>query len=296
MTWGLARSGFRSSPIVAAVAGLLLDSLAATVGGAWGFRKLRTGYAGPCLRVRRSSDNTEADIGFAGTGLDVAALLAFCGSSSGYLTKWYDQSLVGAHFIQTVATNQPLIVSSGVVSALPNATQRPGLMMISASQTFMAVPSLQTLSATTFSLHTVAARTSSIPTNGRLASISGNPTGADYNNDGCIFAFWNGNNALGYRGGNGSVVSLTTLPFQLSSMWTATSPANILALDGVSAGAAGGGGQLVNPGYFEIGATPYAHGEAWDGVQCEHLLLLSDASLSDLSLIRSSQRSYYGTP
>ena len=39
--------------------------------------KARSAYSGSCIRVRRSNDNSEADIGFDGDGnLDTAALLS----------------------------------------------------------------------------------------------------------------------------------------------------------------------------------------------------------------------------
>jgi hypothetical protein len=79
-------------------------------------RLLRSGYTGPCIRVRRSSDNAELDIGFSMTGvLDTAALLTFVGASDGRVTTWYDQSGSNRNATQTTAANQPRIVTSGVL-------------------------------------------------------------------------------------------------------------------------------------------------------------------------------------
>jgi hypothetical protein len=48
---------------------------------AYSFRRIRKGYTGPCIRVRRSSDNTEMDIPFDSNNvLDEGALLNFIGS------------------------------------------------------------------------------------------------------------------------------------------------------------------------------------------------------------------------
>ncbi|WP_421696432.1 arabinofuranosidase catalytic domain-containing protein [Aestuariivirga sp.] len=79
--------------------------------------RLRSAYAGPLIRVRRSSDNAEQNIG-AGTvagGLDTAALTAFCGSSSCYIRSWYDQSGNGRDAAQASAAWQPRIVNAGTV-------------------------------------------------------------------------------------------------------------------------------------------------------------------------------------
>jgi hypothetical protein len=90
----------------------LLDIYPSSV--AYSLRKLRTAYTGSAVRVRRSSDNTEQDIGFNSLAeLDTTALLAFVGAGNGFVTTWYDQSLNGYNAIQTTAANQPQIVSSG---------------------------------------------------------------------------------------------------------------------------------------------------------------------------------------
>jgi len=47
----------------------------------YSFRKLRSSYTGAAIRVRRSSDGTEADISFTQQGdLDETALLSFVGN------------------------------------------------------------------------------------------------------------------------------------------------------------------------------------------------------------------------
>jgi hypothetical protein len=93
----------------------LLDNLVLTANASFSLRKVRAAYAGSCLRVRRSSDNTETDIGFNSNGmLDTASLVAFVAGSSGFVKTWYDQS--GANNA-TNATNaaQPRIVNAGVL-------------------------------------------------------------------------------------------------------------------------------------------------------------------------------------
>lgn len=83
---------------------------------AYSVRKLRTAYTGSAIRVRRSSDNAEQNIGFDGLGnLDTTALTTFCGAGNGFVTTWYDQSVNGRNATQTTAANQPQIVSAGVV-------------------------------------------------------------------------------------------------------------------------------------------------------------------------------------
>lgn len=80
---------------------------------AYSLRKLKSTYVGNAIRVRRSIDNTETNIGFVSNVLDTASLLTFCGVGDGFVTTWYDQSGTGNNSIQTVAFRQPKIVNLG---------------------------------------------------------------------------------------------------------------------------------------------------------------------------------------
>jgi hypothetical protein len=82
---------------------------------AYSVRLLRSGYTGNAIRVRRSSDNAEQNIGFVNGNLDTSALTSFCSGTNGFVTTWYDQSGNGRDVLQTTAANQPQIVSSGSV-------------------------------------------------------------------------------------------------------------------------------------------------------------------------------------
>lgn len=93
---------------------LLLDTYPGAA-AAYSVRKLRTAYTGSAIRVRRSSDNAEQDIGFSSGNLDTTALTSFCGAGNGFVTTWYDQSGNGRNATQATAVNQPQIVSGGSV-------------------------------------------------------------------------------------------------------------------------------------------------------------------------------------
>lgn len=107
----------------------VLDGLTTPAAAAYSLRRLRAGYNGPAARVRRSSDNADLDIGFIySTALrewviDTAALLAFVGSGSGFITILYDQSGNARHATQTTAANQPRIVNAGVVDTYTGTTR-----------------------------------------------------------------------------------------------------------------------------------------------------------------------------
>jgi hypothetical protein len=89
----------------------LLDTYSGAA-AAYSVRKLRSGYTGSAIRVRRASDNTEQDIGFVNNELDTSSLETFCSGTDGFVTIWYDQS-GSNNATQTTAANQPKIVISG---------------------------------------------------------------------------------------------------------------------------------------------------------------------------------------
>lgn len=89
--------------------------LVAGATGAFSLRRLRVAYAGSAIRVRRSTDNMEQDIGFSGDYLDTVSLLAFCGGGNGLIRTWYDQSGNTRDVGQSSAGSQPQIVSSGTL-------------------------------------------------------------------------------------------------------------------------------------------------------------------------------------
>lgn len=83
---------------------------------AYSLRKLTAAYSGSAIKVRRSLDNTEQDIGFdSGGNLDTTTLNTFCGGGSGFVTTWYDQSGNNINVTQSTSLNQPQIVSSGTI-------------------------------------------------------------------------------------------------------------------------------------------------------------------------------------
>jgi hypothetical protein len=94
---------------------LLLDTYP-NASFAYSFRKLRTAYAGSAVRIRRSSDNAEADIGFSGSDFDTAAAAAHIGGGSGFIVTWYDQSGNSKNVTQATTTNQPLYTDTGFAS------------------------------------------------------------------------------------------------------------------------------------------------------------------------------------
>lgn len=113
---------------------LLLDNYTGAA-AAWSSTQIKTG-ATNYVRVRRSSDNLEAD--FTYTEASDGTLLAFVGANDGYVTTWYDGTGGTNHAVQTTVLLQPKIVEAGV---LVTKNGKVGIKFIRANSTRLVVPS-----------------------------------------------------------------------------------------------------------------------------------------------------------
>lgn len=273
-----------------AVAGLL-DGVSAAIAGAYGLRKLRSAYAGAAVRVRRSLDSAETDIGFAGTGLDTGALLTFCGSGSGFVTKWYDQSVAQQDAIQTAGGAQPQIVSGAVLILFGNAAARPVMRFVGASSQYLGNTAFA-MGGAASACASVACRTATTPAYERLIGFAA-PGEQDYTNSASIiWGYFTGGNLSSYQGGPAAQTALGTAPFQAASVFSGA--ASVITLDGVASAPAAASGSLAAVGTMNIGlggGTSY-----WDGTMAEHIVISGPLSAADQATIRASQRAYYGTP
>ena len=93
-----------------------LDDYTANLAGAWSVaRRLLSSYDGSMIRIRRSSDDAEQDIGADALGdLDETAIASFVGANSAYITTIYHQN-GGSNLVQTTAAAQPRIVDAGTL-------------------------------------------------------------------------------------------------------------------------------------------------------------------------------------
>jgi PKD repeat protein len=173
------------------VSNLLLD-LYPSASAAYSLRLLRSAYTGSAIRVRRSNDNTEQDIGFVNNVLDTTALLSFVGANNGFVVTWYDQSGNNRNATQTTQANQPQIVSSGTV-LLTN-----GLPSISFDGTNDSLPIANSFSFSSANYNTFVGKRGA--SGRRLFGLAGG-SGTQY-----LWALWSDNNyylqarTTGYQG------------------------------------------------------------------------------------------------
>lgn len=79
---------------------------------AYSLRRLDTAYSGDCIKVRRSSDNAEQDIGFVNNYLDTNSLKTFVGANDGAVVTWYNQAS-DSFDLDSLSGNAPRIVIAG---------------------------------------------------------------------------------------------------------------------------------------------------------------------------------------
>jgi len=84
--------GADAQMIIKAHANYIPLNIETGINASFSIRKVVSGYSGSAIRVRRSNDNTEQDIGWVGTELDTASLKTFVGANSGFVTTWYNQN------------------------------------------------------------------------------------------------------------------------------------------------------------------------------------------------------------
>lgn len=91
------------------------------VAAAFSLRRLSKTYAGALVRLRRASDNAEADFGGAGF-VSVPSIQSWLSGSSAFISKWYDQSGNGRDLTQATTSAQPAF--NGALS-----NGQPGLVL-----------------------------------------------------------------------------------------------------------------------------------------------------------------------
>ena len=284
-------------PGVGGGARLLLDTLASAFKGAYSSRKLRAGYAGAGLRVRRSSDSAEQDIGFSGLWLDTTALTSFVGSGSGYVSKWYDQSGNGNDLAMATTANQPRIVNAGTVDNFGDTNSRPCLYF-GGGNVALACTLTTGRTDTKHGIFGVASGGGAAGA-ARLLGTMGNGATADYASNGFINAILDtGSNLNGYWNNvflNGSAWSTGTARHQFSAYEDAGGFYNV-SVDGAAAGTHGLAQSISEPRTLTLGNAPVPNtGTGWVGHICEILYFANAPASGDPPAARSDQQAAFGT-
>lgn len=271
-----------------------LTAVGTAAWAACSLRKLRAGYTGAAIRVVRSSDSAELDIGFLGNGLNIPALMNHVGSGTGYVKKMYDQSGNGRDFVQSGAVGvMPQIVIAGTLQTVN------GLPAIYYDLTNGKGLTYDATANTTFQDSVVAGVVRFASDGGNNARIlAGRNSGDanDYDASSAIFAYRPGTNQqiASYNNAQQSTSSYTYST--LSTIRTVTDSGKgtvVLAVDGTEAS----GATSNNPSlrYFCTGDV-LGFGSPLKGYINEFILWNSVLTSTQLSALQANQKAYWGTP
>ena len=289
VTNGTGTGNAKTNTVSGAFTGVL-DTLPASA-AAYSVRRLRSAYTGALIRVRRSSDSTEQDIGpTLGGNLNTTALTTFCGANSCFVTTWYDQSGNTRNATQATLANQPRIVNAGVIDTF---NSRAGINWISAQSHHFLTGYVFSLALTTVNIvfkpnSLVSSQLFDIRSNG-----SGNPLIDCGNLDGY---------ATRRRDDGGTLVSTATHTNRNTSAHVTTK-----TYDGSTISSFLDGGDLRTAaststtaiGTFRIaigtnGLTPGS--SLYNGFMGEFIYLNSVLLAADRLALEANQKTYYGTP
>lgn len=281
--------GHRLRAYVRPSGSLLLDTYGSAT-AAYSVRKLRTGYAGNCVRVQRSSDSTEQNIGFDGAGyLDTASMLTFAGAGDCGAVTWYDQSGNG-YDLTTSNRNVAKLVVAGVLQthnsvATCKFTSQGLIQHVAGSNIW---------TASTACASAVAAIGSGSTAYGRVVSTS-RPGANDYDSTtGVLVARNNGaQGAVGYRGAGLANQAITYDQLHvMQSNFSGTQ--HVMTVDGTNSS------PVANSTAFtvttiNVGDGVHATVRDYLTGSISELVLWPTDQASNIAGIRTSQKNYFGT-
>lgn len=261
---------------VSAGGGLLLDSISTSAARAYSMRKLRSTYAGSAIRIRRTSDNAEQDIGFDGSNnLDTSAISSFVGVNSAFIRTWYDQSTNGDNLIQTSTAStpalQPRIVNAGTidtVNSLPAAFSAISQLTLMAGASSLSLGEASILIAYNFAA----------PFLTFMGAATGTGSGSEI-----IFV------------GNSGSSSFITSGIFGSSIFV-NGGGNTVVFSGAlqqADGNTGSPGTLTAPQLFAERNNVGRYLNGWLG---EAVFFATALSSGDRTIMRTNQKTYWGTP
>jgi hypothetical protein len=292
---------------------LVNAGLPVTVNAAVGYslRKLTNNYTGAAVNVRRSSDDAQADVAFAGNAVSEASVVTitaagtsgltvgstmpfstFYGSGSCYVTIWYDQSSNGRHATQTNTVFQPRLVNAG---AIEKQNGKPAVVFPNGVNNWMSM--FQFSSTAGYALNVVTASTNTNNTNGgRILSQGGSApqSGGNSVNLRQVNTNWNFS-ATGFQYSSTSAVTNRTTVLTNANDGAGNSA---LFVNGVSEATATLAGSFLSAPY-PMTLSSYANGtgEPYEGKVMEVIITLFPViTPTQRSSMEANQTAYYITP
>lgn len=267
---GLGLSINRLSPIVGTEEDLLLNLYGANIASAYSLRKLDKNYAGYAIKVRRSTDNEELDIGFVDGNLDESAISLFKGIGDAFVVTMYDQSGNDRHLQQATAARQPIIVTGSLFN------DRQYMGFLAATQQFMTAEFANINQPLSRFLV------------GQASNVAATRTFIDgFSGSACLFQA-TATNFVTNAGSNLNAAASDLLPHQFTVINNGAN--SHCRLDGV--GVTGAGGSNAMSGGIVLGAN--RSGANFLSGSVTELLVYSADKNADMAAIEANQIAYWG--
>lgn len=251
-------------------------------------RKLDNDYAGSAIRVRRSSDNSEQDIGFVNCYLDTASMKTFVGANNGLVTTWYDQSGNGWNATQSTAGLQPSIITSGSINYNNG---KPAILFDGTDDYFTSsITSITTTEVSMFAVFNKTASGGAANTYSRIAALTLSGY-YDYTTNGWVAIHRNGSNLSSYKASVPITDSWTANTTYLA--YARLSGGSIyLTINGNSEVSGSGATNTINSNRLVLGIELLSSDSYLNGYEQEVILYASNQS-GNSSGIRSNINTYY---
>jgi hypothetical protein len=261
----------------------LLDEVLSASSAAFSLRKLRSAWAGSCLRAHRALDNVEHDIGFTATNglIDTATLLQFAAGGTVLVAKWYDQSGNGNDATQATTADMPQIVLSGVLQTSP--TGFPAINFQSGGPVFLASAAGYPVAA-----DVTAAAVIDEPTGAGTMAVVGSAAGGNHD-------FFLGHQVGYYVSGIivTAPLSLPPGPHSIGASYVAATKTASIYQSGVFQAAASGGSPSTDAG-FQIGAY-LSSSDQFIGLMQQVLIFSAPLTAQQMAFIAGSDATNWGT-
>lgn len=251
-------------------------------------RLLDCNYAGSAIRVRRSSDNAEQDIGFVSNYLDTAGMKTFVGANNGLVVTWYDQSGNGQNATQPTSSYQPAIITSGNINY---DTGWPAILFDGSDDVLVAsITTVSTTEISSFSVFNKTAAGGASNTYSRISilKVSGS---YDYFSTGWPIVNIAMPNVSSYKEAVSALTSWTANTTYLGYARLSGSTVYITA-NGASEVSTGGATNAISSNQFNVGADEILSDSYLNGYVTETILYISNQS-SNSAGIRSNINSFY---
>lgn len=272
-----------------------LDNISGNVVAAYSLRRLSGAYTGSAVKIRRSSDNAQKDIGFSGADLDVNAASSFCNATTCFVSEWYDQSNNNNGAVQATAAQQPQL-QFGVINGKPAVLYtHGGSMELSPSNTGFSIFG-------TGGYATLVTDITSVPTTSPSAWIFGR------GNDQPSFLISAPSGKLEFReqgtinsGTWDATTVMTTGRHIIDLLYSEASLSNAptMITDGTTLSITGS--QPTGSIPSEVGQALFLGNNfiasgALSGYLAEQIFFSQQPSSADQTKLRANQKSYWGTP